>query len=146
MIEWITHTFAALSWRDIILGVLLFIATFAGSIAIVSFLLVKLPATYFQDSHERNFMVDRHRAVRWSGLVLKNVSGAVLVLLGVIMSIPGVPGQGVLTILLGIMLLDLPGKRRWEQKLVSRPRVLRTINNLRDRFGKPPLVLDEDAR
>jgi hypothetical protein len=57
------------------------------------------------------------------------------------MSVPGVPGQGILTILLGIMLLDFPGKRECEYKLVSRPKVLRTINLLRQKFGKPPLVL-----
>jgi hypothetical protein len=58
------------------------------------------------------------------------------------MSIPGVPGQGILTILLGIMLLDLPGKRDLENKLVSRPQVLKTINKLRHKFGKPNLILD----
>jgi hypothetical protein len=75
-------------------------------------------------------------------MVLKNVVGFVVVLLGILMSIPGVPGQGILTILLGIMLLDFPGKRRLEYKLVSRPRVLQTINQLRRRFDKPPLILD----
>ena len=68
--------------------------------------------------------------------------GILLVALGILMSIPGVPGQGVLTILLGIMLLDFPGKRRLEHKLVSRPKVLKAINGLRHRFGKPELVLD----
>jgi hypothetical protein len=58
------------------------------------------------------------------------------------MSIPGVPGQGILTILLGIMLLDFPGKRDLEYRLVSQPRVLNTINKLRHKFGKDDLVLD----
>jgi hypothetical protein len=40
------------------------------------------------------------------------------------------------------MLLDFPGKRRFEHKLVSRPRVLQTINQLRRKFDKPPLILD----
>jgi hypothetical protein len=53
-----------------------------------------------------------------------------------------VPGQGILNILLGIMLLDFPGKRSLEYRLVSRPQVLSTINKLRHRFGKPKLVLD----
>ena len=73
---------------------------------------------------------------------MKNMLGVALVILGIIMSLPGVPGQGLLTILLGLMLLDLPGKRGWEQKLVKRPKVLQTINQLRGKFGKPPLVLD----
>ncbi|HYG08570.1 MAG TPA: hypothetical protein VD835_01220, partial [Pyrinomonadaceae bacterium] len=66
-----------------------------------------------------------------------------LVLFGVLMSLPGVPGQGVLTILMGVMLLDFPGKRRLELKLVSRPNVLRAINRIRQRFDRPPLQLDE---
>jgi hypothetical protein len=81
--------------------------------------------------------------LRWGGLVLKNLLGAFLVLFGVVMSLPGVPGQGVLTILLGVMLLDFPGKRQLELKLVSRPKVLRTVNGIRRRFDRPPLVLDE---
>ncbi len=58
------------------------------------------------------------------------------------MSLPGIPGQGLLTILLGVMLLDFPGKRRLEFKIISRPKVFRAINRLRARFDKPPLVLD----
>jgi small-conductance mechanosensitive channel len=144
MIEWLTQTLLSwgLTWRDVLIGVVLFVVSFAGSLALVSMVLVKLPATYFQPAHERSFLENQRRAVRWSGMVLKNVVGFVVVLLGILMSIPGVPGQGILTILLGIMLLDFPGKRRLEYKLVSRPRVLQTINQLRRRFDKPPLILD----
>ena len=130
-----------LSLREMALGILIFAGTFFISLAVVSFILVKLPPTYFQPSHSRPFWLDRHPAIRWSGLIAKNALGVVLVLLGILMSVPGVPGQGILTILLGIMLVDFPGKRRLEYKLVSRPRVLATINRLRHRFSKPPLVL-----
>ena len=93
-------------------------------------------------AHEREFWTDRHLALRMLGIFAKNLLGLVLVGLGVVMSLPGVPGQGVLTILLGVMLLDFPGKRRLELMLVSRPRVFRAINRLRARFDKPPLILD----
>ncbi|HYY59570.1 MAG TPA: hypothetical protein VE842_19735 [Pyrinomonadaceae bacterium] len=142
MTDWITQLLASFTWRDAIIGLLLFAVTFAGSLAMVSFMLVKLPATYFHSSHDREFLVDRHKALRWSGLLMKNLIGVILIVLGIIMSLPGVPGQGILTILLGLMLVDLPGKRRWEQKLVRRPKVLQTINQLRGKFDKPPLVLD----
>jgi hypothetical protein len=66
----------------------------------------------------------------------------VLVILGVIMAVPGVPGPGVLAILLGIMLLDFPGKRRLEAFIVGRPQVYGAVNALRARFDKPPLMLD----
>jgi len=136
------QTVAAVTWREAIIGLVLFIVTFTGSIALVSFMLVRIPANYFHSEHDRSLWTDRHRAVRWSGMIMKNVIGVVLIVLGIVMSLPGVPGQGILTILLGLMLVDMPGKRRWELKLVRRQRVLQTINQLRGKFGKPPLVLD----
>ena len=79
-----------------------------------------------------------------SPIILKNASGIALVALGFVLSLPGIPGQGLLTILLGVMLLDFPGKRRLERRLVGMPRVFDRVNRLRARFGKPPLVLAEN--
>jgi hypothetical protein len=104
--------------------------------------MVRIPADYFQKDRPRDLWSDRHPAVRFLGLFAKNVLGVLLVALGILMSIPGVPGQGILTILLGVMLLDFPGKSNLEHKLVSRPPVLKAINKLRHRFDKPSLVLD----
>ena len=131
-----------LTWQSALWGVSIFLITFAGSLAVVSFVLVKLPPNYFHSSHAREFWKDRHAALRWSGIIIKNIVGLLLVCLGVLMSLPGVPGQGILTILLGVMLLDFPGKRTLELKLISRPKVLRAVNNLRARFSRLPLVLD----
>jgi hypothetical protein len=142
MIDQSSGLLASISLQRVLLAVLLFVVTFAVSLAVVSFILVKLPSTYFQEGHPRDFWSDRHPGIRLAGVFAKNVLGILLVALGILMSIPGVPGQGVLTILLGIMLLDFPGKRRLELKLVSRPKVLKAINGLRHRFGKPALVLD----
>jgi hypothetical protein len=64
-----------------------------------------------------------------------------LVLLGVALSLPGVPGQGLITILIGVMLLDFPGKRELERKIISRPAVLSNVNKLRNKFSRPPLRL-----
>jgi hypothetical protein len=120
-----------------------FVVTFAVSLAIVGTMLVRLPATYFLDRHERDLWIDQHPIVRWSGIILKNVSGIALIALGFLLSLPGIPGQGLLTILLGVMLLDFPGKRRLERRIIGMPRVLDRVNRLRARFGKPPLVLAE---
>ncbi len=138
----LTELLVSITARGVVLGVILFVVTFALSLAVISFILVKVPPTYFQQSHPRDFWVERHPAIRWAGVIAKNLLGMVLVFLGILMSIPGVPGQGILTILLGIMLLDSPGKRTLEYKIVSRPVVLERINRLRHRFSKAPLVLD----
>ena len=49
------------------------------------------------------------------------------------------PGQGLLTIVVGILLLEFPGKRVLETKLIRRPRIHHAIDALRRRFGHPPL-------
>ena len=144
MIDWLTQTIHGwgLTWGQVLFGVLFSVTTFVLSIAVVTVVLVKLPANYFHSSHAREFLVQRHPVLRAVGIFAKNLLGLVLVGLGVVMSMPGVPGQGILTILLGIMLLDFPGKRSLEARIVSRPRVNGAVNALRARFGKPPLMLD----
>jgi len=130
-----------LTWGGVVLAASLFAATLVGSLLIIGFFLIRLPATYFQDFHSRDFWVERHPVLRRAASSGKNVLGVILVIVGSILTLPGVPGQGMLTILIGLVLIDLPGKRRLERKLVGRPRILRAINRLRKRFGNPPLVL-----
>ncbi|MGH9966208.1 MAG: hypothetical protein ACREBG_00025 [Pyrinomonadaceae bacterium] len=142
MFEFLTDFFRSITLQGALVGFLIFVLTLGISLAIVSVVLVKLPATYFKESHERDFLGARSPAIRWVAIVGKNLLGVVLVLLGIVLSIPGVPGQGLLTILLGIMLLDFPGKRRLESRLVSRPTIFNAINKLRHRFGKPALEVD----
>lgn len=73
----------------------------------------------------------------------KNLAGLVLLLVGLIMLIT--PGQGLLTCLMGVLLLDFPGKRRLELWLVQRRAVARSIAWLRQRAGVPPLCLPESG-
>jgi hypothetical protein len=133
----------AWNWRYLLIGAGLFVATFALSAAFVVAVLVSLPATFFLRRPERGLWGDRHPAIRWTGLVLKNLIGWVLIVMGLIMALPGVPGQGLLTILMGLVFADFPGKHRLERAILARPRVLGRINAVRARFGRPPLVLDE---
>jgi hypothetical protein len=64
--------------------------------------------------------------------------------LGLLMSIPGIPGQGLLTVLIGLMLLDFPGRRRLEKALARRRSILAAMNRIRARFGHPPLLPPQD--
>lgn len=77
--------------------------------------------------------------------VVRNVAGAALMALGVVMALPGVPGPGLVTVLIGFLLLDFPGKRALELRLLRRPRLRAAIDQLRARHGQPPLQLDVDA-
>ena len=128
-----------LTWRNVGLGVLIAAVTFVVATGVVSFVVVKLPATYFHPDHDREVLKDKHPAIRWAGIIGKNLAGVILIVLGVVMSLPGIPGPGLVTILFGVMLVDFPGKRWLEHKLVSQPRVLKAINDLRKRFDKKPI-------
>ncbi|HJU92526.1 MAG TPA: hypothetical protein VJ656_06260 [Pyrinomonadaceae bacterium] len=131
-----------LTWRNVLIGTLIFITSFLINLAIVSVILVKLPADHFSKDRKTKFWHGRRPLLNAAKVIGKNLLGVFLVVLGVVLSLPGVPGQGLLTILLGIMLLDFPGRERLEQKLLSKPSIVNTINRLRGRFGKPPLVLN----
>lgn len=129
-----------MTWSSLLYGLAGFVVTFVVGSVVAGFVVVKMPADYFHSSRGREFMSDRHAALRWSGALVKNAVGLLLVALGVLMVF--IPGPGVLTILLGVTLLDFPGKRKLELKLIKRPEVLKGVNAIRARYGKPPLVLD----
>jgi len=127
-------------------GTGLFLVSVALSCLLIGIVLVILPRTFFLDSHCRDWWVDQHRVVRLAGRLLKNAVGILLIVFGAFLSVPGVPGQGILTILVGLVLVDLPGKRKWERKLLALPRVASVVTRLRKRFGRPPFTLDELAQ
>jgi hypothetical protein len=142
MFDSLIDFFRSLTWQNVLIGSGIFIATLLVSLAIVTIVLVRIPPDHFKKGHKTRFWSGPRPALRAAGIIGKNILGILLVVLGIILSIPGVPGQGLLTVLLGIMLLDFPGKSRLEQKLLSRPGIVNTINRVRERFQKPPLELD----
>ena len=119
------------------------LATFVISGIALPWLLTRVPEDYFDETVSKaHSSWPRHRALYWGWRLLKNVLGLALLLAGLIMLVT--PGQGILTILAGLWLLDLPGKRHWERRLISNPKVLKSINWIRERSGQPPLrVLDK---
>ena len=118
------------------------VGSFVASVVGTAVVIVRIPADYFAGDQRRSLISVESAWARWLLRIGRNLLGLLLVILGVLMSFPGIPGQGILTVLLGVMLLDLPKKRKIERWIVSRPRVLRGINRLRKRFHKPDLVLD----
>ena len=89
---------------------------------------------------EDHFTRDAPGRAGWTAARIgRNLAGVTMVVVGALLSIPGVPGQGVLTILAGVLLVDFPQRRRLERALIGRPGVLPRINRLRARFGRPPL-------
>jgi len=142
MFDFLSDFFLALTWRKVLIGAAIFLVSFFANLGIVSLILVKIPANHFSKSRKTKFWAGPRPWLHAAKVIGKNIGGVLLVALGVVLSLPGVPGQGLLTVLLGIMLLDFPGRHRLEQKLLSKPSILNSINKLRDRFGKKPLELN----
>ena len=140
--NWVSQFWESLTWAQIGMGVGLFLFSFAVSLAAIVLVMVKIPANYFSPHYEQDFLPNTHWTVKWGAVILKNVLGVILIALGILLSLPGVPGQGLLTILLGLIMLDIPGKRPLEARIIQRPTIQSAINKLRARFNKPPLVLD----
>ena len=140
--EFLSEFWNSLTVGKVALGVGVFLFSLAISFAAIAIVMVKIPANYFSSHYVQDFLPGSPWIVRWGAVVAKNLFGVFLVALGIILSLPGVPGQGILTILLGIIMLDIPGKRPLEARIIQRPSVLSAINNLRAKFNKSPLILD----
>ena len=126
---------------NILWGVGIFLAGVALSIAILAVVLVLMPATHFLGDSAPSLLPHRPRWQQKLAYAGKNMIGVLLIVLGAILSVPGVPGQGILTMLIGISLLDLPGKRRFEQRIMRNETVFSAANGIRRRFGKPPFEI-----
>lgn len=136
MLDWLTANETLLAWLAVTS-----VVTLVFSVVAVPWLVVRIPPDYFADERPPEMpWADRHPLVRFALHAGKNLLGAVLVIAGVAMLV--LPGQGVLTIVVGIVLLDFPGKRAFERRVVRVPAVLGAINWLRRRSGRLPLVVD----
>ncbi len=140
----LSNLFDWLSDHQHVLGLMgvISVIIFIGSILILPWLVSLIPADYFDhESREPSRWVKAHPIIRWSVFFLKNLLGLILLIAGLIMLV--IPGQGVLSILIALILLDYPGKYRFERWIISRPSLLHLINRLRVKWGKPALIVHE---
>jgi hypothetical protein len=121
-----------IEWEHLALVALVWALLTTGSLAIVLRIVLALPVDYFEVDQPP---LTSRRAAR----IARNAAGVLLIALGAVLSIPGVPGQGVLTILVGLFLVDFPRRQELERALARRPGVLPALNRLRVRFGRAPL-------
>ncbi len=122
---------------------LITIASIACSVVLTSIgalIVVLLPADYFDHRSHSAVAWTRHSLPRLLLLVLKNIFGVLFVCFGIILALPGVPGPGLLFVLLGVSMVDLPGKFAVQRRLIGNRLILKSVNLLRKRFSRPPFT------
>lgn len=126
------NEFIILAWFSVCLLVI--------SIAVIPWIIIKIPQDYFHERYRvRVAKQSNHPLIAQFFTGLKNVIGFIFVVLGILMLV--LPGQGILTILMGLFMMNFPGKYRLERKIVSAPKVLQSLNFIRAKANKPPLIL-----
>lgn len=112
---------------------------FLASLIFIPWMIIRLPPTYFSPQTRRPMRtISAHPKLSLLLTVIKNLIGGVFILAGLVMLV--LPGQGLLTILIGITLTNFPGKYRLEQGLARRRSILRAMNWIRSKAHRPPLV------
>jgi hypothetical protein len=134
--QWIAGHQAAVAWLAALSAV-----AFVGSLLALPWLIARIPHDYFVPGRPHRMpWADRHPAIRLVLRIGTNLVGVAFVLAGVLMLV--LPGQGVLTIVVGAVLTDFPGKHALLRRVVAQRPVLASANWLRRRVGQPPLILE----
>ncbi|RUM94568.1 MAG: hypothetical protein DSZ28_02530 [Thiothrix sp.] len=115
------------------------VITFIASLIIIPWLIIQMPEDYFVSEHRHSSKIRRlHPALYLLIRIGKNLLGLFLFFAGLIMFV--LPGQGILTMFIGISLTDFPGKFRAERWFIEKPAVFKAINWIRRKANKPMLI------
>lgn len=109
------------------------IVLFVATALLIPWLIVLLPKDFFAQLPAKPFS-GRHPVVAFLIIIFRNVVGAVLLPAGIIMLFT--PGQGLLTILIALALIDFPGKHALLMRMISNPRLFGAANRIRRWAGK----------
>ena len=112
------------------------VLTFFGTIVGVPVFLIVLPHNYLVDTAPPRSAA-WPAPLRWIYRLGKNVLGGLMLVAGLAMLF--LPGQGLLTIFAGLVLSDVPGKRRIIRRILCRKKVFDRVNRLRAKANRPPL-------
>ncbi|MBI3837021.1 MAG: hypothetical protein HY288_03700 [Planctomycetia bacterium] len=119
-------------------GVGIWIVCLAITVWAARYYLISIPPDYFARKHKPfDAWRDSHPALRWTLLIGKNFFGGLFLMSGLVMLVT--PGPGWVALLLGLYLVDLPGKRAVERRILQRPPILHFVNRMRAHAQQPAL-------
>lgn len=118
----------------------IFMVAWIATVVWLPIAVVRLPPDYFMRP-ERCAQRRCQRSANFAILSLKKAIGLILLIAGVVMLLPLVPGPGLLSIFIGLSLLNFRDTRRLQLIMLSRPWLLSRINKLRAMEHRPPLIV-----
>lgn len=107
------------------------------TILFLPLIIINLPEYYFVKPNR--VKKSQHPFIRMLIVIIKNLLGFIFVLAGIAMIF--LPGQGLLTIFIGLLLCDFPNKYRFERWLIHYKPIINTINWMRLKSGKNSLQI-----
>ena len=114
------------------------IVTFIATLILVPAIIIRLPVDYFS-ANKRKKINTTIPAITLLITIIKNILGGLLLIAGIIMLFT--PGQGLLTILMGMTIMNYPGKYTLERWIILRFHLLKPINWYRARHDRKPLIV-----
>ena len=124
------------------MAILLSIILFFTTLVLIFLVIWWLPADYFVSNNSHLSSLPQNPTLSKILFLVRNIIGVILIILGIIMLI--LPGQGVLTIVIGLILVDFPKKKEFLNKLVALKSVQKSLNYLRKKMNKEPFVFPKN--
>lgn len=120
------------------------VVVFVGTLVAIPFIISRLPSDYFiRDENLTHRLFAGRPVLRFIFAGIKNFLGAVFFIAGFIMLF--IPGQGLITMVIGYSMMDFISKRDLVYKIVRKPRVYEFINRVRRKAGKEPIKLKDET-
>lgn len=115
---------------------MLSVITFLLSLLYIPWFIRRLPDDYFlQLDATPSSCCSTGQILRF---LLKNILGCLLLVAGIAMLF--LPGQGIITIVLALLLLSFPGKPRLIRALVRREQIRKSLNWMRMKGKQKPFI------
>ncbi len=112
---------------------------FIFSLVSIKWLVSLIPIDYFVYKKNSKFKT-KYPFIWLISMIIKNIVGYLLIIGGILMLV--LPGQGLFTIFIGLMMSNYPGKYYIEKKIIAIPSILKTINWLRKQSNKEPIIIN----
>lgn len=118
--------------------------TFVGSLILLPWMILRMRTDYFIRHHQEVIeRRKRHPALTVLICLLRNTLGFCLLLAGIAMLV--LPGQGILTMVIGLSAMDFPGKHRLNDKIIANRKIRQSLNWIRRKGGRDDLLFSSEV-